>query len=101
MVTELVNEWVRCKTKVRDIIDVIKTNKWTWAGHVARMRDDRWTSNITDWRPMDGKRPRGRPLKRWRDEIDAFWKSVAWRANAQDRKSWKRNAEAFIQQVDR
>ena len=95
------NEWVRNKSKVRDIIDVIKITKWTWAGHVARMQDSRWTCQVTDWRPMDGRRPRGRPSKRWRDEIDAYWKSVAWRASAQDRLSWRSNAEAFIQQVDR
>ena len=59
------NEWIRRKTKVRDIIHVIKARKWTWAGHISRLQDDRWTSQVTDWRPMDGSRPRGRPLKRW------------------------------------
>ena len=50
---------------------------------------------------MDGSGPRGRPLNRWRDEIDAFWRSVTWKQNAHDRLSWKRNAEDFIKQVDR
>ena len=39
------------------------------------------------------------PIKRCRDKIDDFWRSVTLKQNAQDRLSWKRNAEAFIQQV--
>ena len=73
------NEWVRGEIEVRDIKHVIKSRKWTCAGHVARLRDNRWTSQVTDWRPMGGSRPRGRPSKRWRDEIDALWRSVTWR----------------------
>ena len=68
------NEWIRSNTKVRDIMHVIKARKWTLAGHIARHL--RWTSQVTDWRPMDGSRPRGRPWKRWRDEIDDSWRSV-------------------------
>ena len=50
---------------------------------------------------MDCNRPRGRPSKRWRYEIEAFWESVTWKQNAQDGLSLKSNAESFIQQVDR
>ena len=32
----------REKTKVKDIIQVVKQQKWRWAGHVARMNDNRW-----------------------------------------------------------
>ena len=53
------NEWIRRKTKVRDIMHVVKARKWTWGGHIARLQDNRWTSQVTDWRPMDGSRPRG------------------------------------------
>ena len=45
------NEWIRRKTKVRDIMHVVKARKWTWAGHIARLQDNRWTSQVTDWRP--------------------------------------------------
>ena len=79
---------------------VIKARKWTWAGHIARLQGNRWTCQVTDWRPMAGSRQRGRPSKRWSDEIDAFWRSVTWKQNARDRLSWKRNAEAFLQQAD-
>ena len=33
------NEWVMKKTKVRDIMLVIKARKWTWAGHITRIQD--------------------------------------------------------------
>ena len=95
------NEWIRDKTKVKDITEAVKQRKWTWAGHVSRMSDGRWTIAVTDWSPRDGKRKRGRPMKRWRDELDSHWKSVTWRRDAQDRCKWKCHAEAFIQQVDR
>ena len=92
----ITNEWLRNKTKVRDIIKFIKSNKWKWAGHVARMHDNRWTYQLTDWRPMDGTRARGRPLKRWRDELDAFWQSVAWKKFAQNKTSRKRQSASDI-----
>ena len=62
------NEWVRSQTKLTDITEVILRKKWTWAGHVARMKDSRWTYEVTNWKPWLGKRKRGRPNKRWRDE---------------------------------
>ena len=49
---------------------------------------------------MDGSQLGGRPLERWRDEINDSWRSVTWKQNAQEKWSWKNNAKAFIQQVD-
>lgn len=94
------NEWVRNRTKVTDIITTVRRLKWSWAGHISRLRDNRWTSRITTWRPYDGKRSRGRPAKRWRDDLDDFWKDTIWQRKAQDRLTWKTHAEAFAQQRD-
>ena len=49
-----VNEWVRRKTKVRDIMHVIKATELAWTDHIALIQDNRWTSQVTYWRPMDG-----------------------------------------------
>ena len=57
------NEWVRRKTMVCNIMHVIKARKLTWTSHIARIQDNRWTSQVTDWRPMDGSRPRSRPRR--------------------------------------
>ena len=43
--------------------------KWRWAGHIARMKDNRWTKRCTEWQPRRGKRSRGRPCRRWQDDI--------------------------------
>ena len=67
------NIWVREKTKVTDVIEQVRGRKWTWAGHVSRTRDNRWTSRITTWKLYEGKRSRGRPARRWKDELDDYW----------------------------
>ena len=33
--------WVREKTKVTDVVEQVNRRKWTWAGHVSRIRDNR------------------------------------------------------------
>ncbi|NNK28772.1 MAG: reverse transcriptase family protein, partial [Flavobacteriaceae bacterium] len=89
------NTVIRNKTKVLDIIQVAKINKWRWAGHVARMQDNRWTRKATDWTPYNGRRPRGRPRTAWEDDIRTFWQSSAtWRRSACDRNLWRQRAEA-------
>ena len=59
------------KSKVTDMIEQVRRRKWTWAGHVSKIRGNRWTLRITSW-----QRPRGRPAKRWRDELDDYWKGT-------------------------
>ena len=61
--------------------------KYDWAGHVRRMHQDQWTRVITQWMPEDGRRCRGRPRKRWRDDLDAFMRD--WPEKAIQRKEWK------------
>jgi hypothetical protein len=39
-----------------------------WAGHVARMEEDRIAFRILSGRPT-GKRPLGSPMRRWEDNI--------------------------------
>ena len=43
--------------------------KWKWVGHIARLKDNRWTRRCTEWQPSRGKRSRGRPSRRWQDDI--------------------------------
>ena len=74
--------WVREKTKVTDVIEQVRRRKWTWAGHVSRIRDNRWTLRITTWKPYERKRPRGRPARCWSDELDDYWKGTIWQRMA-------------------
>ncbi|CAG9125592.1 unnamed protein product [Plutella xylostella] len=50
--------------------------KWAWAGHVCRMHPDRWARIVTEWVPSDGRRRRGRPRRRWRDDLDSRYSGV-------------------------
>ena len=40
------NEWIRGRTKVKDISETVKERKGKWAGYVARMKNKRCTSEI-------------------------------------------------------
>ena len=71
--------------------------KWRWAGHVARMQDDRWTIRTTEWQVRKGRRPRGRPKMRWKDDI-MKWQGATWTRTAKDRKKWKELTEGYFQQ---
>jgi len=47
---------------------VIKSRRMRWAGHVARMGEGRGVYRVLAGRP-EGKRPPGRPRRRWEDNI--------------------------------
>jgi hypothetical protein len=51
-----------------DIITQVKSRRMRWAGHVARMREDRKVYKILVGKP-EGKRPLGRLRSRWEDGI--------------------------------
>ena len=96
---KMTNQWIRQQTKVVDVMERIASLKWNWAGHIARMTDERWTKTIVNWRPYS-KRPTGRPSYRWRDNITKITKTTGknWQQVATDRTNWKELGEAYIQQ---
>jgi hypothetical protein len=51
-----------------NIVLVIKSRRMGWAGHVARMGEERGVYRVLAGKP-EGKRPRGRPSGRWVDNI--------------------------------
>jgi hypothetical protein len=73
----------------------IRRQKWRWAGHVARMRDDRWTYKTTFWYLAHFKRKKGRQLTRWRDDINGFLRGKNFQRIATDRIEWLRLQETF------
>ena len=48
---------------------VVKSRRMRWAGHVARMGQGREVHRVLVGRP-EGKRPLGRPRRRWGDNIN-------------------------------
>ena len=91
------NTEIREKTGVYDVLGVITKTRWKWAGHVARIKDNRWTVRCTEWQVRNGKRSRGRPRRRWRDDIQQ-WQGATWTRVAKDRQQWKRLEEGYFQQ---
>ncbi|KAJ4443860.1 hypothetical protein ANN_05647 [Periplaneta americana] len=76
-----------------DIIRNIKSRHLRWAGHVARMGDSRNAYRVLVGRP-EGKRPLGRPRRRWEDNIKMDLMEVGyddrdWINLAQDRDRWQ------------
>jgi hypothetical protein len=51
-----------------NIVRVIKSRRMRWTGHVARMGKGRSACRVLVGRP-EGKRPLGRPRRRWEDNI--------------------------------
>jgi hypothetical protein len=51
-----------------DIIRQVKSRRMKWAGHVARMGVERKVYKVWVGKP-EGKRPPGRPRRRWEDGI--------------------------------
>ena len=51
-----------------NIVRVVKSRRMRWAGHVARMGQGRGVYRVLVGKP-EGKRPLGRPRRRWEDNI--------------------------------
>lgn len=85
---------IRKITEAKDALSHAKKLKWKWAGHVARLDDDRWTSRVTKWKGPYGKRLKDRPYSRWADEIIKI-AGPCWTQIAQNRDKWKSLEEAF------
>jgi hypothetical protein len=82
-----------------NIFRVIKSRRMRWAGHVARMGEGRGAYRVLVGRP-EGKRPLGRPRRRWEDSIKMDLGEIEidganWIQLAQDRVQWR----AFVSMV--
>ena len=69
------------------------SRRMRWAGHVARMGEDRGVQRVLVGKP-EGKRPLRRPRRRWEDNIKMVLQEVGggrgdWMELAQDRDRWR------------
>ena len=72
---------------------LVKSRRMRWAGHVARMGEDRGAHRVLVGKP-EGKRPLGRPRSRWENNIKMALQEVGgvrgdWMELAQDRDGWR------------
>jgi hypothetical protein len=82
------------------IVLVIKSRIMKWAGHVACMGGRRCVYRVLVGKP-EGKRPLGRPRRRWEDNIKMNLQAVgcgvmAWIELAQDRDRWRTLVNAVM-----
>jgi hypothetical protein len=83
------NEELNGLYSLPNIVRVIKSRRLSWAGHVARMGEGRGVYRVLMGKP-EGKRPLGRPRRRWEDNIrmglqESGCGCVDWIGLAQDR----------------
>ena len=95
-----VGEWRKLRNEelsdlysLPSIVRVVKSRRMRWAGHVARMGEDRGVHRVLVGKP-EGKRPLGRPRRRWEDNIKMDLQEVGegcgdWMELAQNRDGWR------------
>jgi hypothetical protein len=74
---KLHNEELRDLYSSPSIIEKIKSRRLRWAGHVARMEEERNAYRLLVGKPV-GKRPLGRPGHRWVDNIRMNFGEIGW-----------------------
>jgi hypothetical protein len=65
---KLHNEELNDLYSLPNIVWVVKSRRMRWAGHVARVGEDRGVHRVLVGKP-EGKRPLGRPRRRWEDDF--------------------------------
>ena len=90
---KLHNEELNDLYSLPNTVRVVKSRRMGWAGHVARMGEDRGVQRMLVGK-SERKRPLGRPRCRWEDNIKIFLQEVGggrgdWMELAQDRDRWR------------
>jgi hypothetical protein len=63
------NDRIRESCEIQNITSWMQRRRIEWSEHISRMADDRLVRKVCDGIP-EGKRSRGRPVKRWRDPLE-------------------------------
>jgi hypothetical protein len=90
---KLHNEELHILYSSLNIIRRIKSRRMRWTVYVARMGEERNVYRVLMEKP-EGKRPLGRPRRRWKGGIrmglrEIGWGSVDWIQLAQDTDRWR------------
>jgi hypothetical protein len=83
-----------------DIIRQMKTRRMRWAGHVARMGEERKLFKVLVGKP-EGKSPLGRPRRWWEVGVKMDLRQIVlglvdWIRLAQDRDRWQAVVSAVM-----
>jgi hypothetical protein len=87
---------------VEDWVLAHRRRLFTWAGHVSRRGDNRWTTRLLDWTPSGRTRQQGRPCLRWEDPVNHYFQeccglqSGEWRLLAANQNEWRSHIDKFV-----
>jgi hypothetical protein len=90
---KLHNEELHNFYSLPSIIRIIKSRRMRWVGHVAQIGEKKNVYRLLVGKP-EGKRPLGRPRRRWIDNIKIYLLEIGlsvvdWIGLAQDRYRWR------------
>ena len=88
------NEEVLKRASLPSIESILLQVQLRWAGHVTRMEDTRMPRAVFSTELQEGKRDRGAPRKRYKDQLkrqlsQAGISHQSWQQEASDRDSWR------------
>ena len=90
------NTNIRAELGVEPLLQTVERSRLRWYGHVMRMTEDRHAKKYLSWKPT-GKRPVGRPRKRWMEGVDKALKGrgtsaaeVEEQKSYEDRTEWRK-----------
>ena len=94
------NEELHSLFRSLSIVRVMKSKRVRWAGHVARMEENRGAFNILTG-TLTEKRPLGKPKRIWKGNIWMDLKEIGintrqWVDSAQDRYYWRSLVKAAL-----
>ena len=97
---ELHNEELNDLYSSPNNVRAIKSRRMRWAGHVARMGEERGVYRVLVGKP-EGRKPLGRPRRRWEDNIRMALQEVGcgymdWIGLVQDRDRWRTLVSAVM-----
>ena len=92
----ITNDQILDRAGVPDIEMIVRKMQLRWAGHVARMSDNRIPKQLLFGELTIGTRNVGRPLLRWKDSLKDTLKqsnisTTHWQDTATDRSAWRRS----------
>jgi len=97
---EVIREWRKLHNEelndlysLPSIVRMVKSRRMRWAGHVVHVGEDRGVQRVLVGKP-EGKRPLGRPRRRWENNIKMDLQEVGGGRGdrmelAQDRDRWR------------
>ena len=92
----ITNDQILDRAGVPDIEMIVRKMQLRWAGHVARMSDNRIPKQLLFGELTIGTRTVGRPLLRWKDSLKDTLKqsnisTTHWQDTGTDRSAWRRS----------